>query len=154
MKPVATIERTMAEYPNISRREWVSTIDDTKPSAGMKMIYTSGCPKNQKMCWYNSGSPPSAGFTKCVAMVRSLSSITVLAIITAGIAKITMNDCTSIDQQYKGIRFNDMPGARNLRMVTINSTATHSAEISVKVIICAQISTPLPGENCGPESGV
>ena len=24
-------------------------------------MYTSGCPKNQKKCWYNTGSPPKAG---------------------------------------------------------------------------------------------
>ena len=65
----------------------------------------------------------------------------VLATITAGMAKITMNDCTSIDQQNSGMRFSDIPGARILKIVAISSTATHSAEISVKVIICAQTST-------------
>ena len=24
-------------------------------------MYTSGCPKNQKKCWYNTGSPPNPG---------------------------------------------------------------------------------------------
>ena len=50
-------------------------------------------------------------------MVRSFSSITVLATITAGIAKMIMNDWTSMLQQYIGMRFSDMPGARILRMV-------------------------------------
>ena len=35
----------------------------------------------------------------------------------------------------------------------MSSTATDSAATSVKVIICAQKSTRLPGENSGPESG-
>src|SRR5690348_12634664 len=68
-------------------------------------------------------------------------------------AKMIMKDWTSIDQQNIGMRLSDMPGARILRIVTMSSTDTHSAEISVKVIICAQTSTPLPDENCGPDSG-
>ena len=48
--------------------------------------------------------------------------MTVLAIITAGMAKMTMNDCTSMDQQNSGMRFSDIPGARILRMVAISST--------------------------------
>src|SRR5438105_830766 len=39
------------------------------------------------------------------------------------------------------------------RSVAKRSEATQSAEISVNVIICAQKSTRLPGENWGPESG-
>ena len=77
-----------------------------------------------------------------------------LATITAGIAKSTMKDWTSMLQQNSGMRFSDMPGARIFRIVAVSSVATHMAEISVNVIICAQTSTRLPGENCGPESGV
>src|ERR1700685_3706716 len=85
-------------------------------------------------------------------MVRSESRYE-LAIIIAGIAKMTIKDCTSIDQQNSGMRFNVIPGARILKMVAISSAATHIAETSVNVIICAQKSTRLPGSNCGPESG-
>jgi hypothetical protein len=38
-------------------------------------------------------------------------------------------------------------------MVAISETATAKAETSVKVIICAQKSVRLPGENSGPASG-
>jgi hypothetical protein len=38
-------------------------------------------------------------------------------------------------------------------MVAVSSTATASAATSVKVTICAQMSTRLPGENSGPASG-
>src|SRR5437588_5633411 len=86
-------------------------------------------------------------------MVRSFSSITVLAIMTAGMANNTMKDCTSMLQQNIGMRLSDIPGARSLNMVAINSAATHIAEISVYVIICAQKSTPLPIEYWGPERG-
>ena len=38
-------------------------------------------------------------------------------------------------------------------MVATSTTAAASAATSVKVIICAQMSARLPGENCGPDSG-
>lgn len=78
----------------------------------------------------------------------------VLPSITEGIAKTTMKDVTSIDQTKTGMRLTAMPGARCLNTVTMVLTAMQSDESSVKVIICAQTSTRLPGENCGPESGV
>jgi hypothetical protein len=28
------------------------------PKIGIKIIYTSGCPKNQNMCWNKTVSPP------------------------------------------------------------------------------------------------
>ena len=46
-----------------------------------------------------------------------------------------------------------MPGARCLKTVTTISTATASAETSVKVIICAQMSARLPGEYSGSRQG-
>ena len=76
-----------------------------------------------------------------------------LAIITEGMAKMTMNDVISCAQQNSGRRFNDMPGARSLKMVTISSIAPTSADISVKFTSCAHTSMRLPGENSGPASG-
>ena len=64
-----------------------------------------------------------------------------------------MNDVTSIAQTKSGIRLSVMPGARILKMVTISSTAPTSAAISVKVIICAQTSTRLPGRELRARSG-
>ena len=43
-----------------------------------------------------------------------ISRNTVLATITAGIAKVIMKDCTNIAQQNNGMRLSDMPGARML----------------------------------------
>ena len=51
MKAFATSDSTMAGYPKIARRELASMMEDTIPSAGMKMMYTSGWPKNQNTCW-------------------------------------------------------------------------------------------------------
>ena len=63
----------------------------------------------------------------------------------AGIANTTMNATTSEPQTNSGIRFSDMPGARNLKIVTISCTATASADTSVKVIIWAQMSARFEG---------
>ena len=76
-----------------------------------------------------------------------------LASMMAGIAMITRKEVTSIDHTNSGMRSSDMPGARCLRMVTTISTDTASAETSVKVIICAQMSARLPAAYCGPDSG-
>ena len=45
------------------------------PNAGKMMMYTSGWPKNQKMCWNSTGSPPPAAEKKLVPKNRSVSSI-------------------------------------------------------------------------------
>ncbi len=55
------------------------------------------------------------------------------AMTTDGMAKMTMKEVTSMAHTNTGIRFSDMPGARNLKMVTINSVAAISEEISVPV---------------------
>ena len=68
-------------------------------------------------------------------------------------AKSTINDITSIDHTYSGMRLSDMPGARSLKIVTINSTEAASAESSVKLMSCCQMSMRFPGEYSGPASG-
>ena len=47
----------------------------TMPKAGRIMMYTSGCPKNQKMCWNITGSPPPEAVKKLVAKYLSVSSM-------------------------------------------------------------------------------
>ena len=41
--------------------EFTERISETIPMAGRRMIYTSGCPKNQKRCWNKIAEPPSFG---------------------------------------------------------------------------------------------
>src|SRR5438445_6484042 len=118
----------------MSRRQNAEIIEEIMASAGKKMMYTSGCPKNQKVCCQSRTSPPSAGLKRCVPMVRSELSDPAVKI-TAGIAKTTMTIETSIAQTNRGMRFNDMPGARCLNTVTMIDAATISAEISVKLMI-------------------
>jgi hypothetical protein len=47
------------------------------PNPGMIKIYTSGCPKNQKRCWYNIGSPPPATSKNEVLKLRSVNTIVI-----------------------------------------------------------------------------
>lgn len=47
------------------------------PNPGIIKIYTSGCPKNQKRCWYKIGSPPPAGSKNEVLRFRSVRSIVI-----------------------------------------------------------------------------
>src|SRR5205085_10819664 len=112
-----------------------------------------GWAADPESCLSRKGAAPPGRFSWCVPVVRSSSSRMVLASMTAGMAKITMNDCTSIAQQNIGMRLSDIPGARILKIVAISSVATQSAETSVNVIIWAQKSTRLPGEKSGTESG-
>ena len=56
------------------------------------------------------------------------------AIVTAGTAKITMNENTSIDHTKIGMRLNVIPGARNLKMVTMKFTAPTVVEMPTKMI--------------------
>ena len=51
-------------------------------------MYTSGWPKNQKMCWNITGSPPPAALKKLVPKWRSVSSI-VTAPASTGITAIS-----------------------------------------------------------------
>ncbi|KAL1238471.1 Uncharacterized protein TSPI_01366 [Trichinella spiralis] len=48
---------------------------DTTPKAGSTRIYTSGCPKNQNMCWNRMGSPPPEVSKKVVPKLRSVRSM-------------------------------------------------------------------------------
>src|SRR5437868_4593391 len=105
------------------------------------------------MCCQSSASPPSDGLNQCVLTARSAASCSVLAVATAGIAKMIMNETTSCAHTNRGMRLSDMPGARSLNVVTMMLTAAARAAISVNVTTCAHTSMRWPGENCGPASG-
>ena len=63
-------------------------ICETMPKAGRMMMYTSGWPKNQKMCWKSTGSPPPAAWKKLVPKNWSVSSM-VTPPASTGIAAIS-----------------------------------------------------------------
>jgi len=45
-------------------------------------MYTSGCPKNQKRCWYRTGSPPAFESKNDVLKFLSVNSIVIAPAIT------------------------------------------------------------------------
>jgi hypothetical protein len=65
---------------------------------------------------------------------------------TDGKAKIVISEAISIAHRKTGMRASVMPGGRILRIVAMTLTEAASAATSVKVIICAQMSTRWPGE--------
>src|SRR6476660_1314912 len=88
------------------------------PNAGRIMMYTSGCPKNQKMCWNMTGSPPPAALKKLVPKWRSVSSI-VTEPASTGITAISRYAVMSQVQTNSGIFSSVMPGARMFRIVVM-----------------------------------
>ena len=56
----------MDEWPNKGFLENVEMMCDVIPKAGKIIIYTSGCSKNQNICWKRTGSPPPAASKKDV----------------------------------------------------------------------------------------
>ena len=50
-------------------------ISETTPKEGRIRMYTSGWPKNQKMCWNMTGSPPPPAVKKAVPKYLSVSSM-------------------------------------------------------------------------------
>lgn len=47
------------------------------PKPGIIKMYTSGCPKNQKRCWYKIGSPPPATSKNDVLKFLSVKTIVI-----------------------------------------------------------------------------
>jgi hypothetical protein len=85
---------------------------------------------------------------------RSAARKSVLATAMVVMANTAINEVTRILQTNSGILFSDIPGARCLKIVMMSVTATQRIEISVNVIIWAQMSDPFVGSNCDSESGV
>src|SRR5437867_8658330 len=82
---------------------------------------------------------------KAVPNNRSTASRTA-ASVTAGTAKTTIAAKTSIDHTKMGIRFNDMPGARSLKIVTIKLIAPTVVDSPTKMMPRPQKSMLTPGE--------
>src|ERR1700741_5301355 len=57
MNAIAHVAITIERYPNSGLRAKVGMTWEMMPNAGKAMMYTSGWPKNQKMCWNMAGSP-------------------------------------------------------------------------------------------------
>ncbi|MND56106.1 hypothetical protein D3C80_472030 [compost metagenome] len=101
---------------------------ETMPKAGSIMMYTSGWPKNQKMCWNITGSPPPAASKKLVPKYLSVSTM-VTAAARTGMTAMSRKAVISQVQTNSGIFIQPMPGARRLKMVTMTLMAPMMEEI-------------------------
>ena len=88
------------------------------PKPGRMMMYTSGCPKNHRMCWYKTGSPPPAGSKNVKPKLRSISNMVIAPAKTGKDNRINQ-EVTKIDHENNGTLNNVMPGARMFRNVVI-----------------------------------
>lgn len=73
---------------------------ESNPNPGKIRIYTSGCPKNQNICWYIIGFPLFIGL-KNDELIFESSKIIVIALVKIGNDKINNIDVIIIDQINK-----------------------------------------------------
>ena len=92
------------------------------PKPGRIRMYTSGCPKNQKRCWYRIGSPPPAGSKKAVLRFRSVRSI-VIAPANTGRERRSRMAVIMTDHTNRGTRSSRSPFVRILITVVMKLSA-------------------------------
>lgn len=101
------------------------------PNPGRIRIYTSGCPKNQKRCWYKIGSPPPAGSKNAVLRFRSVKSI-VIAPASTGRERRSRIAVIFTAQTNNGIRSRRRPFHRMLITVVIKFSAPRIEDTPAK----------------------
>lgn len=101
------------------------------PNPGRMRIYTSGCPKNQKRCWYRIGSPPPAGSKKVVFRFRSVSSIVIPAART-GKESRRSTAVTRTAQTKSGVWYWEIAGGFILIIVVMKLIAPRIDEIPAR----------------------
>jgi len=104
---------------------------EINPNPGRIKIYTSGCPKNQKRCWYKIGSPPPAGSKNVVLKFRSVNSI-VMAPARTGNDSNSKMVVIMIDHRNSGIRSKDIILGRMFKIVVIKLMAPRIDEIPAR----------------------
>jgi hypothetical protein len=118
--PIPNIANIILKCPKTPRFPPTNlTTWETIPNAGNIKIYTSGCPKNQKMCWNKIGSPPPAGSKKLVLKFRSVNNI-VKPPANTGRDKINNHTVIKTLQTNNGIRDHPCPTPPHLITVAIN----------------------------------
>src|SRR5205807_6808275 len=91
---IAIPDAATKAYPKIGLREKTGMISDIMPKAGSTIMYTSGCPNDQKKCCQSTADPPAAGWKKWALSWRSISNITIEAF-SAGSAPRMMKELTT-----------------------------------------------------------
>lgn len=90
-------------------------------------MYTSGCPKNQKRCWYKIGSPPPDGSKNDVLKFRSVSNM-VIAPASTGRERSSKTAVIRTDQTNKGIESRETQDERMFIIVVIKLMAPRIEE--------------------------
>ena len=122
------------------------------PNAGKINTYTSGWPKIQNKCCQRSGSAP-CDTSKNVAPYERWNINNTRATVITGSENTRRNCTTRIIHVNTGIFIRVMPGARMLSTVTMRLIEPISEAIPAICKPRTQKSTPLLGENTGPEFG-
>lgn len=106
-------------------------------------MYTSGWPKNQNKCWYNTTSPPPTGSKKVVLKLRSKKS-NVIAAARTGKAKTSKKEVISTDQTNKGKSFINIASLLKKKIVQIKlmAAAIDDAPTKWKLKITKSTETP------------
>ena len=97
------------------------------PNPGRIRMYTSGCPKNQKRCWYRTGSPPPPGSKKDVLRLRSVRSI-VIPPARTGRDRRSSSTVNPTAHTKRGMRSRVIPSERMLMIVLIKLIAPRIEE--------------------------
>lgn len=92
------------------------------PKPGRIKIYTSGWPKNQKRCWYNTGSPPPAGSKNVVFRFRSVNNM-VMPAASTGSESSSRTAVMSTDHTNRGVWYCERAGGFMLMAVVMKLIA-------------------------------
>jgi len=114
------------------------------PNPGRIRMYTSGCPKNQKRCWYKIGSPPPAGSKNDVLKLRSVSSM-VIAPARTGKESNNKIAVSKTDHTNRGITSIVIPSPFMLVMVVMKLADPKILETPARCREKIARSTALPG---------
>ena len=107
-------------------------------------MYTSGCPKNQNKCWYNTGSPPPEGSKNAVLKLRSVKSI-VIAPANTGNDRSNKNAVIKTDHTNKGVLWKYIPKDLMFIIVVIKLMAPAIEEAPAICKLNIARSTDAPG---------
>jgi hypothetical protein len=113
------------------------------PNPGRIRIYTSGCPKNQKRCWYKIGSPPPDGSKNEVLKFRSVSNI-VMAPARTGRDRRRRTAVIRTDHTKSGIESKVKEEDRIFMMVVMKLMAPKIEEAPARCRLKIARSTEIP----------
>lgn len=122
------------------------------PNPGRIRMYTSGWPKNQKRCWYSTGSPPPAGSKNVVFRLRSVRSIVIPAAKT-GRDRSSRTAVIRTDHTNRGVWYCDRAGGFMLIAVVMKLIAPRIEEIPAKCSEKMARSTEAPAWARFPANG-